>query len=305
MEKELVFMCVQPSDLYYCWQVNLWLESLQEQGYSDKAEVLIYHNPSNPFTKEVHEEWYKLFERYPEAKFFIYDDTDKVNKLFGIYVSILRPYVLKKHFKKFPELKDKAIFYCDCDIIFTGKLDIDKYLSDDTNYLSDTRDYINSDYFLSICNEEHVAENKWEEFKGRDVLKELADISGTTKEVLIANKESAGGAQYLLKNIDSFFWERVFNTTLAIRMHLMDMNQMYMKGSTPQEREDKGFQSWCADMWGVLHMLWALDRPTAIVPEMRFLHATTAIADIKDSVILHNAGITESGKIRARMPSFL
>ena len=81
----------------------------------------------------------------------------------------------------------------------------------------------------------------------------------------------------------------------------MDMNQCYMIGSTPQEREDKGFQSWCADMWGVLHTLWALGRKTEIIPEMRFLHATTVVEDMKDSVILHNAGITDSGKIKARV----
>lgn len=298
MAKELVFMCAQPSDLYYVWQVNLWLESLQEQGYSDKAEVIIYHDPRRG---EPHKEWFNLFERYPEAKFFIYDDTDKCYNLFGIYVSILRPYVLKKHFKKFPELKDKAIFYCDCDIILTGKLDIEKYLSDEINYLSDTKDYINYDYLNSIGSLAHVKEDKWEEFQKRDIIAELAVISGTTKEVLIERKETAGGAQYLLKNVDAFFWERVFETTLGIRLQLMEANQYYMKGATAQEKENNGYQSWCADMWGVLHMLWALGAETKIVPELNFCHATTILSDMKDSVIIHNAGITSSGKIRARI----
>lgn len=291
-------MCAQPSDLYQVWQVNLWLESLKEFGYSDKAQVLIYHDPA---TGEPHEEWFKLFDRYPEAKFFIYDDVDKVNRLFSIYVSILRPYILKKHFKAHPELKNKAIFYCDCDIILTGKLGIEKYLQDNVNYLSDTRDYINSDYLLSKLTEECIDPKALEASKTRDVLAELAALSGISKDVLIRNKETAGGAQYLLKNIDWHFWESVFNVTLAIRMHLMDFNQSYMQGKTPGERENKGFQSWCADMWGVLHTLWALDRETAIVPEMEFAHANSEVEKLKEAVILHNAGIESSGKLKARI----
>ena len=40
--KDLRFICVQPDDTYFTWQVHLWLESLKEIGHSDKAIVLIY-----------------------------------------------------------------------------------------------------------------------------------------------------------------------------------------------------------------------------------------------------------------------
>ena len=42
MKKELKFICAQPDDSYYTWQVHLWLESLRKLGHSDKAIVLLY-----------------------------------------------------------------------------------------------------------------------------------------------------------------------------------------------------------------------------------------------------------------------
>ena len=35
--KDLRFICAQPDDTYYTWQVHLWLESLKNIGQSDKA----------------------------------------------------------------------------------------------------------------------------------------------------------------------------------------------------------------------------------------------------------------------------
>ena len=37
--KDLRFICAQPDDTYYTWQVQLWLESLKEIGEIDKAIV--------------------------------------------------------------------------------------------------------------------------------------------------------------------------------------------------------------------------------------------------------------------------
>ena len=38
--RELKFIQCCPSDIYYTWQVNLWLESLREIGQSDKQLIL-------------------------------------------------------------------------------------------------------------------------------------------------------------------------------------------------------------------------------------------------------------------------
>jgi len=55
--------------------------------------------------------------------------------------------------------------------------------------------------------------------------------------------------------------------------------------------ENKGFQSWCADMWGVLYNLWARGVETKVVPEMDFAWASDPIEKIDKVGIFHNAGV--------------
>ena len=40
--KDLKFICAQPDDTYYTWQVHMWLESLKEIGQIHNAIVLVY-----------------------------------------------------------------------------------------------------------------------------------------------------------------------------------------------------------------------------------------------------------------------
>jgi hypothetical protein len=238
--KDLKFICAQPDDVYYTWQVHLWLESLKKLGHSDKAIVLVY----TPSFREYNGKWEKIMELYPEAKFAFYKDTGDVSKYLGVYIPILRPYCLMRYFQDNPEMVTKAVFYCDCDVIFTEKFDIDKFKDDDVNYLSDTNSYINASYFDS--KERDVLPNKLEEYRTRDILAEATSLIGITREIAEANNDHSGGAQYFLKNIDSEFWKKVMNDCILIRVYLQNINKEFFKD------ENKGFQSWCADMWAVL-----------------------------------------------------
>jgi hypothetical protein len=65
----------------------------------------------------------------------------------GKYVSTFDPQeeqkltikeLLKQHFKAHPQLESEAIFYHDCDIVFTRKPDFNAFLSDKIWYLSNT-----------------------------------------------------------------------------------------------------------------------------------------------------------------------
>jgi hypothetical protein len=162
--RELKFICAQPDDSYYTWQVHLWLESLKEIGQSDKAIVLIFI----PKNRIQNPKWDQIVKLYPEAEFNFYKDEDNVSALLGIYIPVLRPYVLWKYSKEHPEISSKALFYCDSDILFTKDFNIDKFLEDDVNYLSDTNSYINASYFDSKIKD--VLPEKLEEYKNRDVL---------------------------------------------------------------------------------------------------------------------------------------
>jgi len=278
--RELKFIEVSPDDTYYVWQVHLWLESLKKIGHSDKAIVLVFtpkdRKPDIP-------KWKRIAELYPEAEFNYYTDDHDISALLGIYVSIIRPYVLWRYFKTHPKMVSNAVFYCDCDILFTDKFNIDAYLEDDINYVSDTNSYINAAYFDSKIND--VLPEKLEEYKTRDILAEVTALVGVNREIAEERNLDSGGAQYLLKNIDSKFWSKMMNDTIMIRTYLMHINKEFFAN------EDKGFQSWCADMWGLLWNLWLREVEVKVIPEMNFAWAPDPIEKLDTYSIYHNAGI--------------
>lgn len=288
--KDLKFLCIQPDDTYYTWQVHLWLESLRTIGHSDKAIVLIFI----PNFRERNTKWDQVINLYPEATFEFIKDVDNVNRLLGIYIPIIRPYSAMKYFKAHPELKDKAIFYCDSDVLFTESFNIDKFVDDDVNYLSDTNSYINASYFDSKIKD--VLPDKLEDYKKIDVLDEACKLVGISRQIAEKNNLHSGGAQYLLKNIDGKFWEDVLTACIRIRLHLQEVNKTYF------ENENKGFQSWCSDMWAVLWNLWNRNQETRVVNEMGFSWAPDPITKLKTHPILHNAGIT--GPFMGDIPYF-
>jgi hypothetical protein len=160
---------------------------------------------------------------------------------------------------------------------------IDKFLEDDVHYLSDTNSYINADYFDSKVNQ--VLPDKLEEYKSRDILGELCAIIGIDRKIAEDNNLHSGGAQYLLKNVDSYYWSKVMNDCILIRTYLGQVNREFFAD------ENSGFQSWCADMWAVLWNLWLRNQETKVVPELNFAWASDSIEKLKTNTIFHNAGL--------------
>jgi hypothetical protein len=278
--KNLKFICAQPDDVYYTWQVHMWLESLKEIGHSDKAIVLVF----TPNFREKNDKWEKIVNLYPEAEFKFYKDEHNVSQYLNIYIPVLRPYVLWRYFSDFPQISSNAVFYCDSDILFMKDFNVDEFLEDDVNYLSDTNSYINVKYFDSKVRD--VLPEKLEEYKTRDVFSEIASVIGIDRETGEANNDHSGGAQYLLKNVDAYFWQKVMNDCILIRTYLQKVNREFFKD------ESAGFQSWCADMWAVLWNLWLRNQETKVVPELAFAWSTDPIVKLKSHTILHNAGVT-------------
>ena len=289
--RDLKFICAQPDDVYFTWQVHLWLESLRKLGHSDKAIVLVF----TPHFRERNDKWQKIVDLYPEAEFAFYkDDDNTISNMLGVYVSVLRPYSLMRYFQDHPEMKEKTLMYCDCDVVFTDKFNIDQYINDDVHYLSDTNSYINASYFDS--KERDVLPSKLEEYKTRDILAETLAICSVTRETAEHYNQHSGGAQYLLKNIDAEFWKHVMEDCISIRVYLMGVNRKFF------ESEDRGFQSWCADMWAVLWNLWRRGDVTQVVPEMEFSWASDPMTKVERLGIFHNAGIV--GDSMGEIPTF-
>ena len=128
---------------------------------------------------------------------------------------------------------------------------------------------------------------KLEEYKTRDILAELTSLIGINREIAEANNDNSGGAQYFLKNVDATFWHKVMNDCIIIRKYLQHINKEFFAN------EDKGFQSWCADMWAVLWNLWFRDIETKNISEMDFSWASDPIEKVLKLGMFHNAGITK------------
>jgi hypothetical protein len=277
--KDLKFVTVQPDDDYYTWQVHTWLESLKNIGKSHQAIVIIF----TPANRERNTKWEKIVALYPETEFSFIKDEHSVTKLINIYIPILRPYSLMRYFQDHPDMVNKAIFYCDSDIVFTERFNIDQYIDDDVCYVSDTNSYINASYFDSKIRD--VKPEKLEEYKKVDVLAGATSLVGISREIAEKNNLHSGGAQYLLKNIGSSFWDKVLTDCITIKQFLGNINREFFAN------ESKGFQSWCADMWAVLWNLWLREQEVKVIPEMTFAWSSDHISKLDSVGILHNAGI--------------
>ena len=281
-KKDLRLVTVCPDDTYYTWQVHLWLENLRERGLSDRAIVLLYI----PKGRQFNEKWNQIINLYTEAEFVKYEDEHNNNNLVSIYIPILRPYTMWRWLTDFPEMKNKAIFYYDSDVLLTEHFNLDAYIDDDVNYVSDTNSYINASYFDSKIKD--VLPDKLEEYKKIDVLDDVAKLVGIDRQTCELHNNDSGGAQYLLKDMDAKFWEKVKKDCINIYVYLGNINKMYFKD------ENTGFQKWCADMWAVLFNLWWRGDEVKVVKEMDFAWASDTIDKVDKMGIFHNAGIVST-----------
>jgi len=100
------------------------------------------------------------------------------------------------------------------------------------------------------------------------------------------NQKDSGGVQYILKNSTADFWQKVMNDSILIRTYMQKINTEFFP------TQDLGYQSWCADMWGILWNLWFANVEVKVVPELDFSWASCRIEQLDKKTIFHNAGIT-------------
>ena len=264
--KNIKFICAQPTSIYYAWQVEVVINNFIDMGISPDNINIVCWKVNNVIPVE----WVKLTQKYP-ANFFFYDDT----RVTRHYISSIRPNILKQHFTAHPELENDAIFYHDCDIVFTKPINWEKFLQDDKWYGSDTRWYIAHSYILS---------------KGQDILDKMCEIVNIDESLIKDNELNSIGAQYLMKGINAEFWANVEKDSERLFKEITDMNNI-KKGENTQYHE---LQIWCADMWAVLWNGWKLGKETVCEPELEFAWGTSSEEDYNRLNILHNAGVVTS-----------
>ncbi len=291
MKKLNIISCVT-NEKRFAWETAVYLYNLTSLGYKDIHILIFVKKDEHPIS-----DWVDLIVKFPDVEWKFYIDTNniyKVSQAFN-YTPLYRFWLLQEYFREHPNLKDEAILYTDTDIILTKYLDFSPFLEDDINYLSWTGskdrmdNYLWQRYFDAKLNQ--VNPSKIEQYKKLDILARLGFICNTTREHITENNPNTGGAQYLLKNIDSQFWTDCFNTCSEIKLYLSGINQTFMKGNSPQDRENNGFQSFCSDMWALLYNLWGHGYSTSCPVEMDFAWSTDRIERVDEVYFIHNAGI--------------
>jgi len=265
---KLIFISAQPDHVYFHWQVEMYLYQFSKHGIKDKCYAVF------GYTDKPSSYILKLAETY---NIVCYKD-ERTNKN---YIPSIRPHILKKFFKDKPEL-GKNVFYHDSDIFLVKMPPFEQMLNDDIGYLSDTISYIGHDYIQGCCDR---YKSKYPHLPKNDLLNKMCECVGISVDLVKDNEKNSGGAQYLLKNIDSNFWENV-----EISCH--NMYDMLKKYETKYPI-DHHIQSWTTDMWCVLWEYWKLGNKTAIHPELDFSWAVDDRKRYHSKNIFHLAGVTD------------
>lgn len=264
--RKIRFICAQPAIKYYAWQVEVMLNNFIQMGVNPNNIDIV-----SKIDDHVPDDWAKLANGYA-ARFFFYRDTRSSSH----YISSIRPNILKQHWKQHPYLEYDAIFYNDCDIAFTRRVDqwIDPHMIlDEKWYGSDVRWYIAHSYILG---------------KGQDVLDKMCQIVNIDQALVEQNELNSIGAQYLMKNITYKFWDQVERDCEQLFKDITELNRQ-KKQQDPEHHE---LQIWCADMWALLWNAWKEGHRTVCHPGMNFSWGTSSEDEYNNCNIFHNAGVT-------------
>lgn len=268
------------------YQLEMLFESMREYNYKYPVHLLIFKViEQEPWIKE----WDELNDLYPEIQIFKYSDNDSLKGLLAAYHNLHRFYSLKEHLKLYPEIK--TILYMDSDIILTKEMNIDDILEDDINYGADINSYNNWSYFTG--KRSMVRPEKLEEWDTMKPLNKLWNKYNLKEEDFKAHNENMGGVPFLLKNVDWKFFEECLYETVPLKKTLDAMNHVFIKGSTPQEKADNGWQSFCGDMWILFFKLIGYGKKFKIDSRLNFAWATSNIENVAETAHVHNAGYHE------------
>lgn len=246
-----------PDIAYYNWQALVQINNLIKFGFANDIIYVIGKNG------KLSNQLKTVLENTP-VDYYVYDDTRKN----AHYPSSLRPHILEKFFIENEKMSEETFLYIDPDLLFSKKFSLNQQLSNDVWYVSDTKSYIASPYIKS---------------KSKELLEIMSKIVGIDKTIIEKNDENAGGAQYLMKNIDAKFWKKVYD----------DSEELYgfMKRTEKIYSPNHPIQSWTADMWAVLWNAWYFGHKTKIIKKFDFSWATDNMENYETKNFFHNAGV--------------
>lgn len=268
ISEKLIFISAQPDQYYFLWQLELLLFNLRGYDIPTKhIHILLGYDSCVGLSADS----ISFKERHPDVNVCGYPDTRSSSR----YLSSIRPHIIAKHFRENPFLECETIFYHDSDIVFSKAPDFESLLSNKVWYASATGNYLNMNYIISNTS--------------RFFFEQMCELMEVEKDVVEANDLHAGGAQYLLKNCTTAFWERAEQDC--------ELLFSFLEG----ERMKLGFckanrlvNPWYSDMWV---MWWGALREGYIFEvhsDLDFSWADSSIDQWKSKSILHYTGNVDS-----------
>jgi len=260
------YFCCQPANNYYTWQVEVLINNFINVGIEPNTINIICAIADDIIPLD----WMKLKNYYNNVNFFFYNDT-RISKK---YIASIYFNLMKQHLQKFPQLKDEVLFIHDSDIIFLGKPNFNTMIPGNSWYMSDTNSYINYDYLMS---------------KGSDIYEKMCEIIGIDKLIPKLLNSNSGGAQYIVKNTDFQFWEKVELDSVSLYKYFCDIEPKWDKDFLP-------IQKWTAGMWSLLWNAWYFGHETIVDKRLNFGWVTESYDSIFQKTILHNAGVEDGNR---------
>jgi len=266
----MIFVSAQPDQIYFHWQVELYLYQFAKHGIEDRCYAIFgYREKPSEYAVEMSKRFKHIV---------LYKDERDLS-VPHYYIPSIRPHLLKKFFADYPEL-GKTVFYHDSDI-FLVRMPRFELMADSICYVSDTISYIGSAY-IQQCQDRY--KEKYPALLDDDLLHRMCDCVGLTMDLVKANNANSGGAQYLLKDINASFWEEAEQVCQSLYACMQDYDKQYPIAH--------GIQSWTSDMWAILWLLWKRGSQTRVHSELDFSWAVWSAKDYYSKPIFHLAGVT-------------
>lgn len=271
----MIFLSAQPDNFYMKWQLEVLLVNLKKIGVKKNQIHILVGYDHKMGLSEVFKDLIDEFGNL--ACFFVYPDTrDDIQ-----YQPSIRPHIIKKHFLQNMQMENEVIFYHDADIIFRELPDFQSLVHDDVWYLSDTTKYISA---KSIINN-----------AGRYVLEEMCQVIGVDQRKIEDNHQHSGGAQYLMKNTNYQFWDKIEHDSTLLYRFLIENEKRFEEKfvRTTNRKIDSyvGVIAWCADMWAILWNAFNTNYKVRISKELDFCWPKDSLNRWNETKIFHNAGL--------------
>lgn len=259
------FICAQPANTYYLWQVEVMINNFIKNGINPTdIHILLSVQGEKGF------EWDILVNHYKDVQFFFYNDT----RSDSCYIPSVYFNLMKQHLAAYPALQEEVLFTHDSDIIFTKKPNLDYLFSTKKWYAADTHTYLDYDYIQS---------------KGDEIYQQMCHIVGINPLIPKIMGRKIGGAQYIVHGTTYEFWDKVERDSVALYKYFCEIEPYYVK----KHDNDYPIQKWTAGMWSYMWNGWLAGNEIIIDDKLNFAWSTDAIGETEKYSILHNAGVTD------------